>query len=80
MFDWYCENKLNSIMKIFKPDDIIPIDERYFEFLPNGQKISEVTCNKGKKIPPTLASGNYYELKTVSVKQLASIDFNYPKI
>ena len=56
-------------MKNFKPDEIVPDSGKYFELMQNGQKISEITCIKGELFPPTLGKGNYYELKTVSIRQ-----------
>ncbi len=59
-------------MKKHKPNDIVPDTGIYYELMPNGEKITKITCVKGEKFPPTLGLNNYYELKTVSVRQLVN--------
>jgi len=59
-------------MKKHKPDDIVPDTGIYYELMPSGEIITKVTCIRGDKFPPTLGNGNYYEIKTVSVKQIVN--------
>lgn len=46
----------------YKPGEIVPKSGIYKELTREDDFVTEVTCVKGEKFPPTEASGYHYEL------------------
>ena len=47
----------------YKPGEIVPRSGIYTELTAAGAKVTEVTCVKGERFPPTETTGYHYELK-----------------
>lgn len=49
-----------------RPGEIVPQSGIYNELSVYNVKITEVTCVKGERFPPTESSGYHYELKVAA--------------